>query len=382
MAHKQGIVRDLVFQETVKVNIYKLSGLQSQTALHGVLANFIASDTAEVCVLLANMQETTRKTINHVRVMIEEAELEIPGQRCKMFVLLLHFSPVQFFKHCYPVLFLRGWDHCYLDTIAHSTEDGNVVNIYDWLSKCCFPKESGPDEPDTLQNHEVLGQLLNQIVPILSARIYFGNKKDDSFNSSMNAVERSNALRVLLCEKGLGDIICERFLAYWKPSVMVKFLKRAATVSIERESTLNITDSIQTQFKALFMDFCIYMLTRANENYNLDIIYSESMSTPCQTLFVNTFKILPIPKLDQLSVRSNTFTHLQPSITSPHFPFFNFVCNQIEKQVDLSCKTVNLQSDFLAETISIGQVCDDQSTMLQKLVGSVVTDLDAQSQVS
>lgn len=255
---KQELVCNLVFSEVVKLNIFKLSSLQSQTAVQEVLTDFVASDTAEVCILLANMQETTPKTINHVRVMIEEAELYIPEQRCKMFVLLLHFPPSQFFQRCYPMLFLRGWDHCYLDTIAHNAEEDNVVDIFEWLYKCCFPDS---DDSGLLQKHKTLGQLLDQTVPMLSALVFFGKKKDNSFNSAMNATERSRALRVLLYDKGLGDILCERFLAYWKPSVMVTFLKKAATISKERESTLNITDSVQTQFKALFTDFCIYTNT-------------------------------------------------------------------------------------------------------------------------
>lgn len=377
--NKQDIVCNLVFQETVKLKMYKLSSLQSRTSVHEMLADFVNSDTAEVCVLLANMQETTPKTINHVRVMIEEAELQTPSQRCKMFVLLLHFSPVQFFQHCYPVLFLRGWDHCYLDTIAHNVEEDNVVDIYDWLSKCCFPDL---DKPDALQNRQALDQLLYQIVPMLSARVYFGNKNDKSFNAAMNAAERSKAIKILLYEKGLGDILCERFLAYWKPSALVQFLKRAATISKERESTLNITDSVQTQFKALFTCFCIYMLTRANEDYNLDIVY-ESLSSNVQTLFVCIFKIFPVPKLDELSVRSNYLTPVKPSVLSPNFPFFNFVYNLLEKQVDLSINTLNLRSDFLVDNTGADSLRTlGPSATFSELTQAVLTDLEPQLQVS
>ena len=387
--HKHDVVQNLVFKDTNKISIYQLSALQTQTSLHGVLADFVASDTAEVCLLLANMQETTPKTINHVRVMIEEAELKISDvQRCKMFVLLLHFPPARFFQHCYPVLFLRGWDHCYLDTIAHNTGGGNVVIIYDWLNKCCFPKASEFDKPDILvQNLKALCQLLNQTVPMLSARVFFGSKRDDSFNSAMNASERSSALRVLLFERGLDEILCKRFLAYWKPSVMVKFLKKAATISKERESTLSITDSIQTQFKSLFTDFCIYILTKANEDHNLDIPYAESMSSPLQTLFLDILKIYPVPKLDQLNFQSTGLIRLKPKVDSPHFPFFHFVCNLLEKQVDLSNKTVILESDVLAETSDtnsiVGQkTTDNSTTMLLKLLQAVITDLKPQLQVS
>ena len=36
----------------------------------------------------------------------------------KLFFLLLHFPATMFYDPCYPSLFLCGWDHYYLDTIA------------------------------------------------------------------------------------------------------------------------------------------------------------------------------------------------------------------------------------------------------------------------
>ena len=378
---RQNLVSSLIFEKTNKLQISRLSSLQSQTSVQEMLAEFVNSDTAEVFVLIANMQETAPKTINHVRVMVEEAELQTPDQSCKLFALLLYFSPVKFFQHCYPALFLRGWDHCYLDTIAHHVED-NVVDISDWLTNYCFPDL---DKPDTPRCGEALNKYLYQIVvPMLSARVYFGNKKGNSFNSAMNVADRSKAIIVLLCEKGLGVILCEKFLAYWKPNTLVKFLKRAATICKERESTLNITDSIQTQFKALFACFCIYMLTHANEDYNLDIVYAKSPSTTIHALFVSIFKILPVPKLEELSARRNYLTPVKPSALSPNFPFFHFVYNSLEKLVDDSIKTVNLQSNFLVENshADFRQALDPSATQVDFLTDAVSADLELKLQVS
>ena len=379
--NRHKLVRSLIFEEANLLQISRLSSLQSQTSVQEMLAEFVNSDTAEVLVLIANMQETAPKTINHVRVMIEEAELQTSGQHCKLFVLLLYFSPVQFFQHCYPALFLRGWDHCYLDTIAHHVDD-NVVNIYDWLTNCCFQDLNKPATPHC---GEALTNYLYQIVvPMLSARVRFGNKKGNSFNSAMNVADRSKAIIVLLREKGLGDILCEKFLDYWKPNTLVKFLKRAATVSKERESTLNITDSVQTQFKALFACFCIYMLAHANEDYNLDIVYAESPSTTLHALFVSIFKILPVPKLEELSARSNYLTQAKPSVLPPNFPFFHFVYNSLEELVDISIKTVNLQSNFLVDNsgANFQQALDSSATLLEFLTDAVFADLERQLEVS
>jgi hypothetical protein len=378
----------LVFEETGKLMVHKLSILVSQSSIQELLRDFVSSDAAEVCVLLANMQETTSKTINHIRVMIEEAELRTPAERCKVFVLLLHFPPAQFFQHCYPALFLKGWDHCYLDTVAHSTVKG-VVDIQDWFFRCCFPADDpSSDEPDTLL--QALCQLLPQTISVISARVYFGNKKDNSFNSAMNATQRSHALKTLLFEKGVGKVLCEKFRAYWKPKVMAEYLERAATFSKQRESTLNITDSIHTQFKTLFMDFCVYMLTRANESFNLDTVFVQEASASVQKLFLDIFRIFPVPKLQQLKLLSNNLPGLQPPAHCPSFPFFNTVCEQMERQVDASGETVNIQLDLLADdthqegpmdSLVGGHAPTNPAANLQALIKAVLGDLEPQLQV-
>ncbi len=80
--------------------------------------------------------------VNHLRVMIEEAEFQTTPTSKKLFVLLLHFPPAMFFDSCYPSLFLRGWNHYYLDSIGHcpSLHPGQL-DIEEWLQRCCFPNQ-------------------------------------------------------------------------------------------------------------------------------------------------------------------------------------------------------------------------------------------------
>ena len=343
--------RDLVFEDTDKLMVQKLSSLLSQNSVQEMLRDYVCSETAEVLLLVANMQDTSIKTINHIRIMIEEAELQAPqrqNQPPKLFVLLLHFPPALFFKHCYPALFLKGWDHTYLETVTRSSS-GGVVDIQDWFQRC-FPaalREEGSGisaEPDPLVT--AAKHLLPQAIPVLSAKMYFGSKKDKSFNSSMNATQRGKALERLLDYCGMGDVLCKKFCSYWKPKIMLQYLERAATFSKQRESTLNITDSIQTQFKALFLDFCVYMLTRANESYNLDVVYAEDKSSPIRALFLDIFKQIPIPKLSQLGVLS---TMPKPDSRQSHFPFFSYVCDLMEERVESSSEVANQKLDVLTE---------------------------------
>ena len=307
------MVHDLVYeeQETSKLVMHKVSSFQSQSSVHEFLSDFVSSDQAKVCVLLANMQETAQSTINHIRVMIEEVEPKPPDVCRKLFLLLLHFSPAQFFQHCYPVLFLKGWDNCYLDTVAHSTVKG-VVDIQHWFFECCFP---GVSEPDTLL--EALTHLLHQSISGISARICL----DDS----------ANIIKTFL-NKGVGEILCKKFRAYWKPKLMAQYLEEAATFSMHRESTLNITDSIQTQIKALFEDFCVYMLMQANQSFSLKTLCNEDLSSPVHKLFIDILNDFPVPKLQELKLLTSNSLSIRPPTYCLHFPFFVIIYDLLEKQ--------------------------------------------------
>ena len=91
----QGAVSTLVFRDTGRLVVHKLSSLLSQSSVQELLRDFVGSESAGICVLVANMQETSSKTINHIHVIIEEEELRTKAGQCKVFVLLLHFPPAQ-----------------------------------------------------------------------------------------------------------------------------------------------------------------------------------------------------------------------------------------------------------------------------------------------
>ena len=48
----------------------------------------------------------------------------------KLFVLLLHFPAMMFYKPCYPSLFLCGWDHYYIDAIDQINKSPLVDTKY------------------------------------------------------------------------------------------------------------------------------------------------------------------------------------------------------------------------------------------------------------
>ena len=393
-------ISSIVFKQTEKVILQKLSNLPSHDSLQELLTNFVHSKKAEVFLLIANMDETSYKIINHVRIMIEEEELKIHNQQCKLFVLLLHFPPTKFFKHCYPALFLKGWDFTYLDTIMHGSDvEKGIIDIQDWFHKGCFPEEeqdstsivSGQITPASSEQLsldigqpslylqpeldallQTLHHLLPQIILPLAAGGYFGMKSDDSFNSNMNATQRGKALEKLLFDKHLDSGLCEMFRTYWTPKVMMEYLMDAATFSIQRESTLNITESIQTKFKSLFTYFCIFMLIQANEDFNLDILYADN---PSNNIFLELFNLLPVPKLSTLSFQGVSLPNFQDHFHQPQFPFFKRVYILIESQIDISQERASLMLSRFHQGQSKDASINNFNDDLQRLIQVLVDDL-------
>ena len=180
-------------------------------------------------------------------------------------------------------------------------------------------------------------------IVILSSRVFFGSSQEGSFNWPMNVSQRSKALRDLLFTKGVGRVLCEKFWSYWKPAVMAEYLKEAATFTKDRESTLSITESVQTTFKSLFFDFLVYMLSKINEGFNIDVLFDSYCTPAVQELFLDILQAFPLPNLSQLQILSTNLQIPTPD-HSPRFPFFKVVCEAVERIVEQS---YNVKLDLL-----------------------------------
>ena len=353
------VLSKYVFDEPELIVVCKLSTVPSQSSIQRILTEFVQSDETKVCLIVINMQETSKRIVNHLRIMIEAAEEENTN---KVFILLLHFPPAQFFSPCYPSLFLTGWNHCYLDTIAHNNVEGGV-NIKDWFWQCCFLQNS--DEYDSLT--VALKNLLPQAIPVLSSRVICGARPGGSFNAPMKSSDFHKLLRQLIFELSVGDKLCKRFRTYWTPLVMTEYLERAASFTRSHESTLNITDSIQTVFKTLFFDFLVYMISRINEHFNIDVLFDTD--TPAiHELFLEILEIFPVPSLSQVNVLSVNIPTPQPMSYAPSFPFFHFVSSMMDKLVDHCQEEVNKLIGTITDEVESTDNQNPESSHSKKLL--------------
>ena len=342
-------VQNLVHEAVDRLMVCKLSNIPSQSHVLELLRSFVHSDTAEVLVLVVNMQEIRQQVINHIRIMIDEEEALLlkEDRKQKLFLLLLHFPPSKFANACYPSLFLRGWDHCYLDTVAHSTATG-VIDIRRWFWDCCFlPDTLPPPDEDSLIT--TLKEILNEAIPILASRVFFGVVYNGHFNMKMSGSKRTKILKTLLFDKGVGNVLCERFRSYWKPNVMSEYLEKAVAFTRSKDSTLNITDSIHTTFKSLFFDFLVYMISRINEDCNIDVLFLPSCTPPTQSLFLDIVRVFKIPKLSELKVRSAHPQLGKEASYLPQFPFFKTVSGEVERLVEDSREEANTKTNIMGD---------------------------------
>ena len=351
IADYESDLKTIVYCDLSELVVCKLEGAQSQRSIKESLKTFMESDKM-VMFLLANMQEVSKNTVNHLRVMIEEEEASAKESfQPKFFVVLLHFPPAMFFTACYPSLFLEGWDHYYLDTIAHGFSHG-IVDSVEWLHMSCFPIEQ-----DYLSNiidtfFIVLKHLLPQSIPHVVSRLSFGSDQSRPFNQKMTPMARSEMLQKLF-DRELGDTICHHFRSYWKAEVMTEYLHRAVKFTQTGQTTLNITDSIHSIIKSHFLDFVVYMVNYMNENHNLDIVLHPESTDEVIQLFQDMARCLPIPqKLSKLKLLSSILhgSHYKKEVTGKYlFPFFGVVCAQIMDTVKEIAHDLFQKKDLPAE---------------------------------
>ena len=166
--------------------------------------------------------------------------------------------------------------------------------------------------------------LLKEVLPALTSHVSFGTKSKGPFTREMRASERSAKLRVLLWEKGVGPMLCRMFRSCWTPPIMTEYLERAAKFTQTRESSLNITDAVQTMFHSLFTDFMVVMVTRINTGRNLDVLFTDNCTPVLEKLFLELMGTVTPPKLDRLKMLAGSMAHPNPLDYQPMFPFFRY----------------------------------------------------------
>lgn len=325
------IIKEFIHDDADCVRVLKLANMTSEKNVVNALNTFMETETATVFVLIANAHYIPLKTINHIRIMIEEVENTAKVHN-KLFVFILQFSH-RFSKYSYPTLYLHGWNHIYLESITPIHHVGGV-NIHEWFvqSYCTTSKES--IEEDSL--YKCLLDMLPQSIPSISAAVRFGQHKNVLFNTKLTPGQRNKLLCELLVENVVGKALCTSFRRCITSSLMANIVDQAAIISQRQDSTLSMADQIHLLFSSMFLDYITLMVAKINENCNIDTFFEKSSSLELRNLFADLAILVPPPKVEWTSMKA-LVNALQVPVTPivwPQFPFFYKVMERMEQLIE------------------------------------------------
>lgn len=376
----EGLLKELVCDNLGQLTMLKLSNLSSYSSVNEQIKAFVESPAHKVFLIVVNTQEVSKNIINHLRIMIEEAEVESQSNKLKkLFVLLLHFPFSRLSKPCYPCTFLQGWDFLYLDVIGYNAET-SVMDVREWFKKHYYQPGSSATSIAQSSVTDRLGGILREAIPVISSQVSFGSYDAAPFNRPMSIPERNDTLEKILLRKGVGEVLLERFGSYWQQNVLVEYLEKAALFAHSHETTVSVLDSLQCNLKALFFDFLTYMVSHINQELNFDLLCAKDCPHEVQDLFVKLLRVYPIPEFTELKTLHVQINAKSPSrdeavCVMPTFPLYKFVSSEIEKLVEQSRKQLNIelhQSGQLDETLSLLHTVDRGKTQTMKSMMDLV----------
>lgn len=322
---------ELIYPRENALTLHKLSAAITKRQLDDILRGFFQAEDKEVLVVSVSMQDTSTKAINHLRILVEEAERHINYRGTKLVAILLHFPSSMFPQGCYPALFLNGWDHHYLDSIAHSMKISTIDTELLFL-RCC-----SSNLPSVNLEKSLLAALQHSLCE--AARILA--------SSSSSTFSRRQRFEDFLISKGAGQILCHRFLSYLSPSVLTGYLQEAARLAQVRDSSSNITNSVESMLKGNFVDFLKHVVFILSYDHTLEIILDARCNPATRELFKRMLEIIPLPDYANLSLPVN---HLDrtPIKRCCRFPLYRLTSQAIEAALNMCIETINLSlfSDF------------------------------------
>ena len=386
----------------------KLSSRHSQANLEDMIKSFTMSSHKVLMFIVDSginfYQQSSRESrrlkenVSHLRMMIEEAELHSSSNgtvNTKVFVVLIHFPPARLLtkEPCYPALFLQGWDHFYLDTIADGalTRSGtmaSVVNVEQWLYSCLIKPTAKSVNLWCDEMEQNVEDILRDAIPSVASRLTLRSRESD-YKTFLDVSSKTAALKHILLgregtvspkptveqsytalEKGVGALLARCFSKYWNSREMNRYLQQFTSLTFIRKSTLNLTASVETTFRSLFCDFLVYRLSRMEVSFDLYMLLDNDITPSLIKCLLHFLEHLPLPRLEQLSQLSDL-----PIVDLcsrpkhiPKFPFLSVILKSVNKIIDESDDEVKLEfCKHLAPGVEVSDGSISQMTTNERI---------------
>ena len=345
-------MRELFLIDTQLLYTYVITSATSQQNINRILKQFFDSEQSEVLVLVADMNELSKDCINHVRLLIEEKEALCKIKANKLIYVLLHFSSNMFYTHCYPSIFLSGWQHIYLDTIGEAKADCHI-DIQKWLTYCLLKQKrssighiASHTEPYFVTK-SIMITWLHNLLPNVSMSIGIQKTKDIDKLCGNKTIHDCWYQLLFGFDNMISNVIMERFFYFWQQDATNKLSQQAASYSMKYHSSRTLSNTIKTTVESSFKDIVLYLLSIINDTMAIHaILKCNEDNTNCVVdLFCQILSILPIPKsIEEIRLKLHEFNrrcdHSRSDISSPKFPFFIYVFQSMEAILNKALKPV------------------------------------------
>ena len=352
---------------------YIITSNTSQQKLNQVLEEFFNARAAvgkgkcDVLVLAADMNNLHKDTINHARLLIEEIEISYmcSGKLSsnKLVFFVLHFPCNLFYSHCYPSLFMNGWQHLYMDMIGQVKSEC-FIDMEQWLSICLLQDK---DQKEILSHTSnfvkdtMMDDWLKEWVSMISKSIQFPATKD--FPKDTGIHDTKCYWEKLLFTLESDKVIKRRFGSFWSQDAMTKLSQQAAAYALTYKSTCTLTNTIKATVQSSFKDVVLYFLSKANQSMTINtVLRNEDIceSSVSVKLFNNILAVLPIPKsLQEVKLQLTVLNQQKGTVNeklmnAPQFPFFNIIFQLVEGVLNKALSTT-VVSVNIAKNKSIEQ---------------------------
>ena len=327
---------------------YIITKSTSQEKLNNVLSQFFKHDF-QVLLLWGDMNILSKDTINHTRLLIEEAERKLQSLKTsKLVFLILHFPSNMFYSHCYPSIFLKGWRHIYMDMIGQ-TETNTSTNVEEWLRICLLPNQKclACTESISFVPDDILTMWIEKWLPMISSTITIQETKE--FPGARSAKDCwSQILFTFKVEK----VIRRKFNTYWQKRTMYDLSLQAANYAMTYQSTRTLSSTIEATIQSNFKNFVLYFLSLINQNMAMHTVLLKTEKDPERSddigkSFLRMLSSLHLPEsLEEIKLGLAILKH-QSSPSSdravfvPQFYFFPVAFEYIEVLVNKALHLVH-----------------------------------------
>ena len=380
----------LCFDEERKFHTYVMSHATSQEKIQDTLRIFLecndSSSPTEVLLLFANMNELSKDTINHARILIEETECFYQQLYCnKLIFFILHFPPQMFYNYCYPTLFLDGWQHVYFDEIGEM-KGVQYINIEKWLDICLLENSTASSQYkmcDIFVNDFVWTDLLSETIVLSFGNITMKQLKDFPPKDPELEEKCLYWTKILKIDK-MSSVLSKRFYSFWQQKAMHELTFKIARYAVTYHSSCTLSQAVEETIKSSYKELVLYFICIMNQQFVIHSLHQHNESiVPNTKLICKILSILPIPdSLQQLQLEVAILTqqsHIDTAkdFSSPKIPFFNLIfdameniINQVFKQymqsVDINSEEGYLENSEMIWAQEINSASSDTDHIIQR----------------